>query len=472
MNHPADAPMLVSAIVRDSLAATIEMSFATISPGQAYIPGWHIEAMAYQLERLERGEINRLIITLPPRNLKSIAASVAFAAWCLGRDPTRRIIGVSYGQELAGKHSRDCRAVMQSPWYRSAFPNTHIDPKKNTESEFATTRKGFRMATSIGGSLTGRGGDLIIIDDPHKPDEVLSDDQREKVHSWFGNTLLSRLDNKHEGAIVVIQQRVHEDDLAGRLIEKGGWVHLNLPAIAEEAETIAVGPGMTKRRRPGDVLHPERESLADLEALKRDMGSYTFAGQYQQNPVPAGGGLVQLKWLRTYEKLPPSKAGDLIIQSWDTALTAKETSDYSVCLTFLRQGKNHYLLDVFRDRLEFPSLEPKVIELAAKFAASYVIIEDAGSGTALIQCLRHVPDLRVGRMKPSTDKATRLMTQSPAIEQGYLHVPQDAPWLATFVREVTRFPKSRHDDQVDALSQYLEYGQKLGLNLYERGILF
>jgi len=463
---------LLAAAVRNDLSTAIELAFHTVSPGLTYKHGWHIEAMVHVLEMVERGKITRLVITLPPRNLKSITASVAFVAWVLGRDPTRRVICVSYGQDLANKHSRDCRAVMQAPWYAHAFPGTRIDPKKNSEIEFATTRKGFRMATSIGGALTGRGGDIVIIDDPHKPDEVLSDEMREKVHSWFRNTLYSRLDDKRTGAIIVIQQRVHEDDLAGRLIEQGGWFHLNLPAIAEEEERVPIGEGRTILRRPGDILHPERESKEDLENLKRDMGSYTFAGQYQQSPVPIGGGLVKAHWLQTYDELPPREEGDFIVQSWDTALTAEASSDYSACLTIMRKGKTHYLIDVHRARYEFPQLEEKVIQLQARYNADYVIVEKAGSGISLIQILRRTPNLQVGSMKPTADKATRLMGHTPTIEQGYFKIPKEAPWLADFVNELTKFPKGRHDDQVDALSQYFEYVRTVGLDLYERGILF
>ena len=220
-----------------------------MSPGQTTFRRWHVEAIAWQLERVRRGEIRRLIINMPPRSLKSIAASVAFPAFVLGHDPSRRIICVSYSGDLAKKHANDFRAVLESPWYRSAFPSTRIGPFKNSETEIELTARGFRLATSVGGTLTGRGGDIIIIDDPLKPDDALSETKRSAANQWFTNTLLSRLDDKRTGAIVVVMQRVHIDDLTGFLLgQSDEWDVLSLPAIADFDETIPLSAGRTYRR--------------------------------------------------------------------------------------------------------------------------------------------------------------------------------------------------------------------------------
>src|SRR3984893_17230519 len=192
-NMPAD---LLRALFRNVTVhrAFLHKTFATLSPGQAYVSTWHVEAIAWRLERVRRGEIRRLIINMPPRSLKSIAASVAFPAFVLGRDPSRRMICVSYSGDLAKKHANDFRAMLEAPWYRSAFPNTRIGPFKNSETEIELTARGFRLATSVGGTLTGRGGDIIVIDDPLKPDDALSEAKRSAANQWFMNTLLSRLD--------------------------------------------------------------------------------------------------------------------------------------------------------------------------------------------------------------------------------------------------------------------------------------
>jgi len=224
---------LVRAILREDLYCFIQATFPTVSPGASFAPNWHIEAIAYALTRVLNGEIKRLIITVPPRSLKSICTSVAFPAFVLGHDPTRRIICVSYAEALARKHANDCRALMRSPLYHRLFPGTRISLAKDTELEFATTCGGNRLSTSVGGTLTDRGGNLIIIDDPLKPQDAYSEAARESTKQWYSNTLLSRLDDKINDAIIVVMQRLHLDDLVGHLLEQEGWTHLNLPAIAE-----------------------------------------------------------------------------------------------------------------------------------------------------------------------------------------------------------------------------------------------
>lgn len=249
---------LLRALLRNDFASFVHKAFLTVCPDQPYLHNWHIEALAWHLEQVANGNITRLLITMPPRSLKSTVVSSAFPAWLLGHRPGKQIIGVSYSQDLANRLANDTRAIMQTGWYQQSFPGTRLDPKKNTESDFMTTRRGFRFSTSVGGTLTGRAGDIIIIDDPQKPADAYSDTQREKLIDWYRNTLLSRLNNKNTGAIVVVMQRVHADDLAAHLMEEGGWVHLDLPAIAEEDQDIAIGDGRVHSRKAGDVLHPDR----------------------------------------------------------------------------------------------------------------------------------------------------------------------------------------------------------------------
>jgi len=203
--------------------------------------------------------------------------------------------------DLAKKHSNDFRAVLESPWYRSAFPNTRIGLFKNTETEIELTARGFRLATSVGGTLTGRGGDTIVIDDPLKPDDALSEAKRSAANQWFTNTLLSRLDDKRTGAIVVVMQRVHIDDLTGFLLgQSEEWDVLSLPAIAYSDEVIQLWAGRTYCRKAGEALSPEREPLHVLEALKLQHGSDAFSAQYQQSPAPPGGAMVKRHWVRRY----------------------------------------------------------------------------------------------------------------------------------------------------------------------------
>ena len=229
---------VVEAILRNDLGSFVQGIFPIVSAGVGFFPNWHVEAITYALTRVMRGEIKRLIITVPPRSLKSICASVAFPAFVLGHDPTKRIICVSYSEGLARKHANDFRAVMRSSLYQRLFPRARISPAKDTELEAMTTARGFRYATSVGGTLTGRGGNLLILDDPMKPQDAHSESARESLKQWYANTLLPRLDTKSQDAIIVVMQRLHDDDLVGHLLEQGGWHELNLPAIAEMEQIV------------------------------------------------------------------------------------------------------------------------------------------------------------------------------------------------------------------------------------------
>ena len=457
MSNSPDPRDALRALVRTDLSSFIQRAVNTVDPGSLYLHSWHIDAIAYQLERIESGEINRLIITMPPRSLKSISASVAFPSWLLGRDPSLRILAVSYAEGLSDKLALDCMKVMEAGWYKDAFPQTRIAKGRGARSDFETTQGGGRFSTSVGGTLTGRGGDIILLDDPHKPEDAASEVKRKSVLDWYGSTLLSRLNNPKTGPIVLIQQRVHEGDLAGTLLEQGGWVHLDLPAIAEEPVTIDLGQRGMVNRAEGHLLHPERLPRALLERRRVELGSYVFAAQYQQRPAPLGGGIVKWDWFHTYDTIPKYVAGDRTIQSWDTASKAEEANDYSVCTTWLVRDEMAWLLNVYRARLEFPELRRKIVSLAAEWNPETVLIEEAGSGIQLIQDFRGERKFIVKGVIPKDDKATRLLSVSHLIEGGNIAVPSAATWLAPFQREVTLFPNGKNDDQVDSLSQFLKW---------------
>ena len=452
-----DRAAVFNAALRTELACFIEQAFATVNPGSRYQHNWHINAIAYQLERVARGEVTRLIITMPPRSLKSIAASVSFPAWLLGRDPRKRVLAVSYAEGLSEKLALDCLKVIEAPWYKTCFPASRLSRSRGARSDFETTRGGGRFSTSVGGTLTGRGGDIILLDDPHKPEDVGSQVKRRAVLDWYRSTLLSRLNDPVNGAIVLIQQRVHEEDLAGMLLEQGGWVHLDLPAIAEEPTRIDLGWRGLVWRKEGDLLHPARLPADLLDRRRDELGSYVFAAQYQQRPAPLGGGLVKWDWFRTYDVAPQRQGGDRIVQSWDTASKAEEASDYSVCTTWLVRGAQAWLLDVCREKLEFPDLRRRIASEAQARSATLILIEDAGSGVQLIQDLRRNTRLNIRGIVPKSDKATRLLGATPMIESGRVAIPVNAPWLAAFRNELLLFPAGKHDDQVDSLSQFLNW---------------
>jgi predicted phage terminase large subunit-like protein len=436
--------------------------FKDLNPQTRLAMNWHLEVIAAKLTAVRQGRIRRLIINLPPRHLKSLMASIAFPAWCLGHDPSAQILCVSYAQDLADKLARDCRGIMMSPWYRRIFP-TRLAPHRQAVQEFITTRHGYRLATSTGGVLTGRGADIILIDDPLKPDEALSAVQRQACNEWYDHTLYSRQNDKQHGAIVIIMQRLHEDDLVGHVLGQEQWEILSFPAIAEKdeehrIETILGAESFT--RRQGEALHPDREPLELLDRIRRTIGEYNFAGQYQQSPAPLGGGLVKAEWFKRYRESERPERFDRIVQSWDTANKASELSDFSVCTTWGVRGKDLFLLGVFRRRLEYPALKRAVREQQSLFNATEVLIEDKASGTQLIQELIADGCHAVTRYQPTADKIMRLHAQTALIENGFVYLPETASWLAEYLHEITVFPKGKHDDQVDSTAQFLDWFKK------------
>ncbi len=453
------SPRVYKEILRLDLGYFAQHCFCELNPQAAFLPNWHIEVIAAKLAAVCAGRIRRLIINLPPRHLKSLLASIAFPAWCLGHDPSAQILCVSYAQELADKLARDCRSIMTSPWYRQIFP-TRLAPHRQAVQEFITTRQGYRLATSTGGVLTGRGADLILIDDPLKPEEALSEARRNATNDWYANTLYSRLNDKRRGGIVIIMQRLHEDDLVGHVLGQEPWEVVSFPAIAEadEVHEIAtIGGPQHFTRRHGEALHPAREPLATLEHIRRTIGEYNFAGQYQQSPAPLGGGMVKAEWFKRYGEKERPERFERTVQSWDTANKATELSDYSVCTTWGVRDKDLFLLGVFRRRLEYPALKRAVREQQSLFRATEVLIEDKASGTQLIQELITDGCHGVTRYQPECDKIMRLHAQTGMIENGFVHIPETAPWLAEYLHEMTVFPKGKHDDQVDSTAQFLDW---------------
>lgn len=447
----------IDAALRQDFVTFLHRVFLTVVPGEKYAHNWHIEAMAYELMRVVNGENNRLIVTMPPRYLKSIVVSVAFVAWMLGHFPSMRIICVSYAQGLALKHADDFKAVLRSGWYRRTFPNTRLQPGKQATHDVHTTKRGCRYSTSVGGTLTGIGADMVILDDVNKANEIQSDVQRENVQEWFRGTLISRLNNKATNPIIVVQQRLHDDDLVGFLLRHDGWTELNLPAIAEEDETIELGNGLVYNRCEGDVLHQEREDQATLDQLRHDLGETAFSAQYQQRPVPRGGQIVKWPWFQTYDRDPRRETIDWVVLSIDPAFTASEKADWSAITVWLVKRDRCYLLDVVRVREEFPSLVRRIHRLIAHWEPDQVIVEAVGGGKPLYQELRKQHGIIVRCFTTRDDKVVRMETEALAIEHGEVFVPVEAPWLEAFRDEIVRFPKGQNDDQIDSMSQFLKW---------------
>ncbi|MGB7371034.1 phage terminase large subunit [Erythrobacter sp.] len=457
MTHPPPVPL--SALRRQHFPFFLMKAFETLHPGAPPLDlDWYLKAICHALNEVHSGERRRLVVTVPPRHLKSVTVSVAYTAWLLGHNPGAKIMVASYSHDLARHHANQTRTLLESAWYRRDFPGTRISERGNRQLELETTKGGVRKAVSVGGSITGFGADLIIVDDCMKADEAKSPQERENLRNWYDNTLLSRLNNKATGKIVSIQQRLHEDDLSAYLLAKG-YHHLNLPAIAEKEETVPIGYGQFHARKVGDLLSPTRENRATLDQLRRDLGPVVFSAQYQQEPVTAEGNMIRIDWFGTYDEPPPRHEFLKIVQSWDTGMTDAPTSDYSVCTTwgFRRYENKWYLLDVFRRQLAYPDLRRAVLELRRRHGTDQMIMERAGSGYSLYQDLRSTGEHWPIMIKPVSSKEERFNGCLGEVEAGLFALPREAPWLDDFKRELKAFPNGRHDDQVDSFSQFVKF---------------
>jgi len=450
VDHPDH--VVLQALLKQDFNAFGEFAFSAVRPGVPFKRNWHLEAMAEKLAQVASGI--RLIITVPPRNLKSLYASVALPAWFLGHNPWERVVVASYSDLLARNHASDFRRLVNDPLYQATFPGMRL--ARDTDREITTTKRGKRIATSIEGTLTGLGGNLFIIDDPLKAGDAMSESVRARGIEWFRSTLLSRGDDKTAMRIVVVMQRVHQNDLVGYLLEQGGFEVLNLPAIAQRNETFDLGGGRTYRRQKGELLHPDHEPADALIELKRNMGPIAFSAQYQQSPIPPGGTIIKRKWLKTYDDIR-SQSGDRIIMSWDIALSETETGDYAACVVLLRRGEVFYVLEVIRGRFPFDTLKRKVMEVKQRYGVGELLIEDSPISRGLIQSLRE-QSINVTTYKPETDKRARAIAQTDLFAGGSVRLPQQAGWLEDFIAELIGFP-GRHDDQVDALTQGLAWGR-------------
>lgn len=418
------------------------------SPSYTMAPHHHL--IADTLEKVERGEIKRLIISMPPRHGKTMEVSEFFPAWYFGRHPDHQIIQAGYSDDLAAASGRKVRDQFLDPIFHAIFPRARLNPASSSCSEFATTEKGLYRASGIGGSITGRGAHILIIDDPIKNrEEAESQVIREKHKAWFSSTAYTRL--MPGGAIILVLTRWHVDDLAGWQLKEHadeGWTVLSLKAIAESNDPLG--------RKEGEALWPGQFSAKDLARIKRALSPRDWAALYQQSPYVPEGEMVKLSWFWRYQTLPAEPFR--IIQSWDTANKAKTVNDFSVCTTWFEGPRGVALADVLRARLTYPALKRAAISKAAQFHPHVILIEDKGSGQSLIQDLREATVLPIVPIDPGTaDKVIRMSAASGLIEAGKAGLPESAPWLADYELELVSFPGSENDDQVDSTSQFLTW---------------
>lgn len=443
-------------LLRTSLHAYVHRAFLEIYPGTEFKSAYYIRAICYALERVERGEVRRLLILLPPRHLKSHCASVGFSTWFLGRNPSLSVVGASYNADLAQTFSGQARRLLEAPWHRAVFPDLVLDPRKASAEELRIRHHGGRrLATSVGGTFTGKGADLIIIDDPMKADEAFSQTRRDDIYGWMTSTVISRFNDPKTGALIVVAQRLHVDDLPGRLMAAGGWEVLELPAIATAPAKVRLGPREVWNRELGDLLHPERIDLATLDSIRTELGNAAYEAQYLQRPAPPEGHLIRTEWFGTYDKPLPRNQYEAVLQSWDPAAVPGNSNDYSVCLTIGLIGADIDILHVHRQRHGFPDLQRAAVQLRKAWEPNLIVIERSHTGIALKQDLVQRKFREVRGHRPKGTKEERMATFTPLLERGEVRLARSAPWLGSFLEECGQFPNGKFDDQVDALSQAL-----------------
>jgi predicted phage terminase large subunit-like protein len=445
------------AMARIDYATFVARAMASLEPGNPYEENWHVHAIANKLEQVRTGGVKRLMINMPPRSMKTILVSVAYSVWVLGHDPTRRIICVTYSKDVAQAQAQLFNRLVNSAWVRRVFPQ--LRPKVPTRlMEWETSDGGYRLASSIDGSILGRGADLIIIDDPNKGQEIYSKVSRDKVKNAYDHTISTRLNHPKESAIICVMQRLHADDLAGHMLTQEDWEVLRIPAIALSRESWDLGHGQTTVRKKGELVQPARAGMLELDKQKRKMGRTAFEAQYQQQPVPEDGIVIKSAWLR-YAEEPPSEF-DYKLISWDTASTLSEDADWSVGTVWGLAGGELHLLHVERVRMEVPDLRHRIESLHVSRRADATIIEDADLGRGIAQDLRRTSvRCKPTLFRPKVDKIARMQAKSVMFETGRIYLPREAPWLSAYLEELLGFPNARHDDQVDSTSQALDHIQ-------------
>ena len=455
-----------------------------LEPTTPMIEGWHLDAICEHWDAVLSGQIRRLIINIPPRCTKSLTSSVMVNAYGWIKQPSLRFLNVSYAESLSIRDALKTRTLIQSDWYQERWADKfQLSEDQNQKTRYENDKTGHRIATSIHGTGTGEGGDIITVDDPHNIKDGESDAKRESVIQYTDEVMPSRLNNAKTGRIVLIMQRSHSKDMTGHLLAKNaGYEHLCLPMEYEENRVKTGLNFVDPRKEKNELLIPERYDSAEVAQLKVDLGSYAYTGQYQQRPVPRDGGIVQIKWFQRYKRQPDLQRPSLDVDkkpiidsegkavmeptgfltlSLDTAYKPQQLNDPSVVGVWLEWEARHYLLEVWKERVGYPDLKRAVKGISEKWGEhiNEVLIEDKASGQSLIQDLNEdeewpwpIIPINPGQQ----DKIVRMENESAQIEAGNVWLPEKASWLFDYETEVGLFPKAGHDDQVDMTSQYLK----------------
>lgn len=458
----------------------VAQAWHVLEPSTEFVPGLHVDAICEHLQAVAEDRITDLIINVPPGHAKSLITCVFWPAWVWIRNPEKRFLFSSYKADLAIRDSVKCRTLIDSPWYQENWGDRFTFRKdQNQKERYENTATGVRVITSVG-TGTGERGEFVVVDDPQSADQADSDQERTTANDWWTGTMSTRLNDLEKGHRVVIQQRLHEDDLTGHLLEKGGrYEHLVLPAEFDPARACQTSIWKDPRTQPGELLWPKRITRETLDRIRAEMGSYRYAGQYLQRPSPSGGGIFKRFWWRFWKPkvmnlkpVPVTQADgtvlmvraldlpdefDEVLQSWDCAFKDLKESDYVAGGVWASKGGNRFLLDQVHARLDFPGTVAGIRLLTRKYPqATLKLIEDKANGPAVISTLRNeLPGLLA--VNPEGGKVARANAVSPYVEAGnvYLPHPAIAPWVDRFIEECATFPNGKYDDQVDQMTQAL-----------------
>lgn len=452
---------------QESFKTFVRQAWHVVEPATPFIDGWHIDALCEHLEAVTRGDIPLLLINMPPRHMKSLLVSVMWPMWEWTTKPHTRWMFSSYALSLAIRDSLKCRRLIESDWYQRNWGHVFTMAKdQNLKSRFENDKRGYRLAVSVGSAATGEGGDRIVCDDPHNVIDAESEVIRQGTLDWWDMTMSSRLNNPATGAKVIVMQRVHADDLSGHVLEKGGYTHLRLPAEYESDQRCATSIGWSDPRiEEGELLWPTRFNAESIVDFKRSLGSIGYSGQFQQRPVPAGGGQFKKQWFRYFtqeekyvEMEEPSGVKRVLLEQCqkivtvDLAISQKQTADYTVISTWaITPERELLLLDRLRDRLDNPQQQQQIQLVYQRYHPGYIMVENVAYQLALIQQLLRL-GLPAREYRPPKDKVARATTAAVLYEAGRIYHPKYANWLQEWEDELLFFPLAPHDDQVDTVS--------------------
>lgn len=421
--------------------------------GEQFIENSHHYTIARALKEVERG--GNLLLNLPPRYGKTELGVICWIAQSIAHNPKAKFIHMSYSSELALDNSAKCRELIKSEKFQYFWP-VKIKSDSDSKAKWYTEQGGGLYATMAGGAITGFGagvtaeddeglfGGAIIIDDPLKPDDARSDLEREKVNERLNTTIKSRR-NSRNTPIVIIMQRLHEEDMSGFVLRGGmgePFKHVNLKALQDD----------------GTALWPLKHTVEELHRMREnDRWPYVFSTQYQQEPAPTDGDVYKRDWFVRYTSLPQPPTRTMIVHSWDTAYKKGTHNDPSVCTIWHVTPSLYYLAEVVTGRWDYPELRAKALELIKRDSPDAILVEDKASGQSLIQEIQSNTSLPAIAIQPEADKETRARTTAAAVEAQRVALPNDAPWLSAYEREMLLFPNGKHDDQVDSTSQFLKW---------------